>query len=303
MANLDFYSKFNLSDEDAAFSFIVKSLKSQITTWDYFVNWSKVIKNVDLIEKELNILNYIIGKNDIEKELLELLREYPQVIKAIPSLFAVRESSLSILLNAESFLYKKIDFAKTSYSDDECKTIVEFFMKAGLGNLVKEEKIKNFVDYVAGVEVGLDSNGRKNRGGTAMEKIIEVYIKKLCALHKFEYISQANANAIKKKWNIDISVDKSSRIIDFVINKNGKLFFIEVNFYGGGGSKLKSTATEYSMMQSYWKKQHITFIWITDGFGWTATMKPLREYFDKGDYLLNLELVNKNGLEHILVDE
>jgi type II restriction enzyme len=113
-------------------------------------------------------------------------------------------------------------------------------------------------------------------------------------------MTHANAKKIKTKWNIDIQVDKSSRNLDFAINQNGKLYFIECNFYGGGGSKLKSTATEYVNMNAFWNKQNITFIWVTDGAGWKSTLKPLREYFEKADYLLNLEMLKDNCLNKIL---
>ncbi len=151
-----------------------------------------------------------------------------------------------------------------------------------------------------GVEVGLDSNGRKNRGGLLMENIVEVYIKTVCDKLGLQYLSQANANKIFKKWGIKIIIDKSSRIIDFVIKKGDELFFIEVNFYGSGGSKLKATATEYAEMFHYWSEQKINFIWITDGMGWSSTLKPLREYYDKSVYLLNLKLLKDGVLEHIL---
>ena len=111
---------------------------------------------------------------------------------------------------------------------------------------------------------------------------------------------QATAKKILSEWGIKIDVDKSSRIIDFAINKNGKLYFIETNFYGGGGSKLKSTATEYIGMNAYWNKQGIEFIWITDGAGWNSTLRPLREYFDKADFLVNLEMLKNGCLDKII---
>ena len=114
------------------------------------------------------------------------------------------------------------------------------------------------------------------------------------------YLSQATADKIKTKWNIDVTVDKSKRILDFAINHKGKLYFIECNFYGGGGSKLKSTATEYIEMNRFWNSQGIDFIWVTDGAGWQSTLKPLREYFDKADYLLNLTMLHENCLEKII---
>ncbi len=165
---------------------------------------------------------------------------------------------------------------------------------------MKDEKIKNLVDYATGVEVGFDTHGRKFRVGSLMENLVEEFIRDACNKLGINYMSQATAKKIKEKWNIEVKVDKSSRIIDFAINKSGKLYFIEVNFYGGGGSKLKSTATEYIRMNEFWNKQGIEFIWITDGAGWKNTLKPLREYFDKADYLLNLEMLRKGVLRRIL---
>ena len=133
-----------------------------------------------------------------------------------------------------------------------------------------------------------------------MESLVEVFVADACSSLNLEYMPQATAKKIKAQWNIDVAVDKSSRQIDFAINNNGKLFFIECNFYGGGGSKLKSTATEYIEMNRYWNNQGIEFIWITDGAGWKSTLKPLREYFDKADYLLNLEMLKESLLHSIL---
>ena len=133
-----------------------------------------------------------------------------------------------------------------------------------------------------------------------MESIVEVFIVDACAINKADYISQATVSKIKNKWGITIKIDKSSRQIDFAICKEGKLYFIETNFYGGGGSKLKSTAGEYITMNQYWNKQGIEFLWITDGHGWVSTQLPLREYFNQGDYLLNLEMLQKGYLNKIL---
>lgn len=291
----------NLESDDILFTQITSSFKEKgILLWDYFVNWEKVHKNIKPIEKELNLLNVLIGKENIEKEVFELIKEYPQVIKAFPFLIAFRDTQVSMLTDVTEFLYKDYDFKARVLTDEDCKDLATFFMKSGLGDLVKDKRVKNLVDYVTGVEVGLDSNGRKNRGGTMMENIVETFVKNTCDELGLEYMTQANAKKIKSKWNIDIQVDKSSRNLDFAINKNGKLYFIECNFYGGGGSKLKSTATEYVKMNEYWNAQNITFIWVTDGAGWKSTLKPLREYFDKADYLLNLEMLKNNCLINLL---
>ena len=290
----------SLKNDDALFDKITQSFKEKITQWDYFVNWKKVFENLTPIEKELNILNYLIGKEDIQSEAFALIKKYPDVIKAFPILIAIREQSIDILIETENFLYKNYSLVSRELSDDDCKGIAEFVVKSGLGAILKDKRIKNLVDYATGVEVGLDSNGRKNRGGTLMETLTENFVAKTCSKLDLAYMAQATASKIKEHWKIDIKVDKSSRIIDFAINKNGKLYFIECNFYGGGGSKLKSTATEYVEMNNYWNNQGIEFIWITDGAGWQSTLKPLREYFDKADYLLNLEMLKDGILNSIL---
>lgn len=290
----------NLNSEDELFNRITSSFKEKITQWDYFVNWEKVFKNISPIEKELNILNYLIGKDDIEIEAYNLIKQYPQIIKAFPALLAVRSKSIEVLIDIENFIYKKYSFIKRVLSDEECWDLAKYLISSGFGELIKEKKIKSLVDYVTGVEVGLDTNGRKNRGGRLMETLTENFVAKACNSIDLKYMSQATAKRIKYEWNIDIKVNKSSRIIDFVINKNGKLFFIECNFYSGGGSKLKSTATEYIEMNNYWNKQGIEFIWVTDGAGWKSTLKPLREYFDKADYLINLEMLKEEILLKIV---
>ncbi len=286
--------------EDELFDEIASSFKNKVTQWSYFVNWQKVLQNIEPIEKELNLLNYLIGKNDLHKETVDLLLKYPDTIKAIPLLLAIRDKSLEVLIDTRKFIYREFDFSKKQYRKKEIKTFADFILKSGLGSLLKDKKIKNLVDYATGVEVGLDSNGRKNRGGTLMESLVEEFVRDTCNELQLEYMPQATATKIKEQWDIDVRVDKSSRIIDFAMNNNGKLYFVEVNFYGGGGSKLKSTATEYIRMSEYWNNQGIEFIWITDGAGWKSTLKPLREYFDKADYLLNLEMLRNGILKRIL---
>lgn len=294
-------SLLGLKNDDELFKQITTTFKEKgILQWDYFVNWKKVQKNIKPIEKELNLLNVLIGKENIEEEVYELLKEYPKVCKAFPFLIAFRESKVSILTDVVEFEYKDYDFKTRTLSDDDCRDLALFFMNCGLGELLQSKKIKNLVDYVTGVEVGLDSNGRKNRGGTMMENIVETFVKSTCKELGLEYIPQATTKNIHEKWGIEVFVDKSKRIIDFAINNNGKLIFIECNFYGTQGSKLKATAEEYIGMNKWWNDQNITFIWVTDGAGWKSTLNSLREYFDKTEYLLNLEIL-KNGFLNNLI--
>tara|TARA_R110001583_G_scaffold114863_1_gene265278 strand:- start:6876 stop:7808 length:933 start_codon:yes stop_codon:yes gene_type:complete len=291
----------NLNSDDELFKYIISTLKTKgITQWDYFVKWDKVHNNVKPYEVELNILNVLIGKENIAEELTNLILQYPKVVNVIPLLLAIRfknksEQKINIVSDLKTFSYDHYDLSIKKPNRSEAENIASFFVGCGLAVLVKDKKIKNLVDYATGVEVGLDSNGRKNRGGHQMENAVEFYINEVCEELNLSYIKEANAAAIKNTWNIDLILDKSSRRLDYVINNNGKLIFFEVNFYNGGGSKLKSTATEYVNMNQYWNSQNIEFIWITDGAGWMSAILPLREYFDKADYLLNLEML-KNGI-------
>ena len=175
-----------------------------------------------------------------------------------------------------------------------------FLKESGFLKLVSDKTIKSIPDYFIGVEVGLDSNGRKNRSGTSMEDIAEFFIKDICQRKGYEYIPQATADKIKQKWNKDITVTKSSKRIDFAVNTPNKLYLIETNFYGGGGSKLKSTAGEYAEIYHQWTNDGHQFIWITDGLGWQSTKRPLRDTFDNTDYIINLDMIQKGVLEDLL---
>lgn len=291
-----FKNKLNCNNEDEVFSYLIGNLKETIKTWDYFVNWNKVIRNYQDVETSLNLLNTLIGKEDIEVAAKNLLREYPKVIAVIPSLLAYRERKVKLLSNIKNFETTEYDFSKPIDLDKA----VMFLKESGFLKLVSDKTIKSIPDYFIGVEVGLDSNGRKNRSGTSMEDIAEFFIKDICQRKGYEYISQATADKIKQKWNKDITVTKSSKRIDFAVNTPNKLYLIETNFYGGGGSKLKSTAGEYAEIYHQWTNDGHQFIWITDGLGWQSTKRPLRDTFDSTDYIINLDMIQKGVLEDLL---
>ena len=112
--------------EDVLFEEITSSFKDKITQWNYFVNWKKVLQNIEPIEKELNLLNYLIGKKNLRKETIDLLLKYPETIKAIPLLLAIRDKSLEVLIDTRNFIYREFNFSKKSYSKDEIKTFADF---------------------------------------------------------------------------------------------------------------------------------------------------------------------------------
>lgn len=279
------------------FTELSDTFKSSIKTWDYFVNWKKVFANGTDLEIVLNKLNYLLGKENLKEEFKKLYASNPDIVKALPVLLAVREKSLEIFDKAT----KESEFFDFTGSENNPDKYFEFLEKSGLARLFQKDGIKNLVDYVTGVEVGLDSNGRKNRGGTLMEEIVETYIKDLSAKHGFEYLAQARATNIKAKWDYEVAVDKSERSFDFAVynpqTKKMKLF--EANFYNGGGSKLKAVCGEFRSLYDELTKQGIDFVWITDGLGWKTTRRPLEETFNHN----NGQVFNLNMLEDGVLEE
>ncbi len=307
MKYLPFYEELlNCKDKDEVFKYLIGNLKESILLWNYFVNWDKVFENAGNVERYLNLLNSLIGKKDFDMEFESLVRQYPETITAIPVLL-VRDGESSkryrILVDysKNKFVYEDFNFdGRGGLSQDEIKRILKFVKNTGLSRLFTENKIKNLVDYVIGVEAGLDSNGRKNRSGHAMENIVEFFVSSLCKKYGFNYLKEANSSLIKEKFGYDVPVDKSSRRYDFVINNKKTLVIVETNFYSGGGSKLKSTAGEYKTLQDHLRGSGYTFVWITDGLGWVKTQKPLRETFEHNDFLISLNMVEKGTLERIV---
>ena len=305
MKYFDFYNaSLNCKNEDEVFAYLISSFKPSNTLWSYFVNWEKVVENTKDIEITLNTLNYLIGKDDFDNEFKSLLKKHPETAKAIPAL-VVRDgehtNKFNILVDykKKKLTYENYDFSKSKLTDEDIEKYLIFVEKTGLKELFTSKQIKNLVDYMIGVEAGLDSNARKNRSGHSMENIVEVFIKDLCVNKGYRYIKEANAKKIKSELGYEVPVDKSSRRYDFVIDNKKELFLIETNFYSGSGSKLKSTAGEYKSLYNVLAGKY-KFIWITDGLGWTKTSRPLRETFDHNEYVVNLNMLEKGALEALL---
>jgi type II restriction enzyme len=302
---LDFYkNELGCNNEEEVFNYFIVNLKPSILFWTYFVNWEKVLRNTKQIELALNNLNYLVGKEDFDKEFRFLLKENPSVAKVIPAL-VVRDGSnnkkFKILVDFKSkkLVYEDFDFTKEKITETDIERYLIFVKESGLKDLIVNKRIKNLVDYMIGVEAGLDSNGRKNRGGHSMEDIVEVFVNDWCKKSGFRYLKEANADKIKQEFGYVVPVDKSSRRYDFAVDNRKELFIIETNFYSGGGSKLKSTAGEYRNLFDTLKGQY-KFFWITDGYGWNTTARPLRETFDHNEYVFNLAMLEKEILSFLI---
>ena len=280
------------------FTELVNSFKSSIKTWDYFVNWDKVSANSADLEISLNKLNYLLGKENLKDEFIKLYESNSDIVKALPVLLAVRENKLEVF----DKVTKESEFFDFSKGADGAEKYFEFIEKSGLAGLFQKDGIKNLVDYVMGVEVGLDSNGRKNRGGTLMEEIVGAYIKDFATKRGFEYLAQARATEIKTKWGYDVEVDKSERSFDFAVYnpQTKKLILFETNFYNGGGSKLKAVCGEFRSLYDELTKQDIDFVWVTDGLGWKTAERPLEETFNHNNrQVFNLNMLEDNILEEL----
>ena len=300
MKNIDFYyNNLKLNNEQEIFNYIMQNLKDTIRTYDFFVAWDKVINNVASIELYLNMMNSIIGKENIKLELEKLIKNYPEIVSTIPILIACRDKKINISTTNGDVFY---DFSKKqNYSDTEISNILLFCHECGVLKVLENRTIKNLVDYCFGVEVGLDTNARKNRSGLAMENLVEIYVKDVCDKYNFEYINQATESIIRSKFNINVPVDKSDRHFDFAIKSNDNIYLLEVNYYSGGGSKLKSVAGEFKTLYNLLKtKENINFIWVTDGKGWETAKHPLEETFNHIDYVLNVKLIENGLLEEII---
>lgn len=259
-----------------------------ISDYCYYVAFDKVHNNVDNIKVELNILNSLVGSKNIEQDFEDIITKYPETLKCIPLLLAVRSNEISVTDADGEYNFS---FKKQNYSIEEYKM---FMRKTKLFDLLENHIVSNLVDYVTGVETGLDSNGRKNRGGHLMENLVEDYIQKAGFVKGQNYFKEMYITEIEKKWDINLSAisnqGKMEKRFDFVIKTDNQIYVIETNFYSSGGSKLNETARSYkTLAQEVATIDGVTFIWFTDGCGWNSARNNLEETFDVLDTVYNIQ--------------
>ena len=266
----------------------LSGFRDSIADYGYYIDFEKVHRNVESVKIELNILNSLIGSKNIEEDFDNLLKKYPEVLKCIPLLLAVRANEIYCQDKNGGYLYQ---FNGLSTNRDNYKY---FMRETGLFDLLENHIVNNLVDYATGVETGLDSNGRKNRGGHLMEDLVESFIRKAGFIKDVNYFKEMYIHQITDKWNIDLSAisnkGKMEKRFDFVIKTPKMIYGIETNFYGSGGSKLNETARSYKTLA--WETEEIdgfTFVWFTDGKGWTSARNNLEETFDIMQHIYNIK--------------
>ena len=286
------------------FDIWMSNFRDSIADYGYYIDFDKVYRNVDGIKIELNILNSLIGSKNIEAEFEAIVKRYPEVLKCIPTLLAVRANEIYCQDENGGFLYK-FDYGKCSPNSHRYYERYTYFMeKTGLFDLLQNHIIKDLVDYVTGVETGLDSNGRKNRGGHLMENLVEKYIQEAGFIRDINYYKEMYLVDIENKWGIDLSAlsneGKAAKRFDFVVRTDKMVYAIETNFYTGGGSKLNETARSYKMLsQEADTIDGFTFVWFTDGIGWKSARGNLRETFEVMDTIYSIDDI-ENGIMNTL---
>lgn len=281
----------------------IGNFKESIATYDYYADWEKIFTQTDSIKVELNILNSLVGSNNIYSDFMNLISRYPEVRRAIPILIAKREATISVLDPDNG--YRLFDFSAVHLSDQDCALFME---KSGLFNLISNRIVDNLYDYVTGVEVGLDSNARKNRGGHLMEDLVESYLIKAglrCEKDSRKkpdsgtYFKEINTNNLRL-WGLNMdpltNSGKSSKRFDFVVCTDTTVFGIETNFYSSGGSKLNETARSYKQLaQEAQQILGFEFVWFTDGKGWNGARGNLWETFANMEHIYSISDL-ENGI-------
>ena len=276
------------------FSTWLSGFRDSIADYGYYIDFEKVHRNVDGIKIELNILNSLIGSNNIKGDFKELIKKYPETLKCIPLLLAVRANEIYCQDENGGYMYQ-FDFGRYPPNGRACYERYAYFMEhTGLFDLLQNHIINNLVDYATGIETGLDSNGRKNRGGHLMENLVESFIKRAGFVKGKTYFKEMYIHQIITKWGIDLSAisnqGKMEKRFDFIVKTPTMIYGIETNFYGSGGSKLNETARSYKTLALETDTiDGFTFVWFTDGKGWTSARNNLEETFDVMEHIYNIK--------------
>lgn len=272
----------------------LSGFRDSIADYGYYIDFEKVHRNVDNIKIELNILNSLIGSKSVEADFEGLMRKYPEVLKCIPLLLAVRANEIYCQDENGGYLFQ-FDFGKYPPNSHVHYERYKYFMReTGLFDLLQNHIVNNLVDYVTGVETGLDSNGRKNRGGHLMENLVESYIVEAGFVKNQTYFKEMKIKEIEKKFHLDLSAisnkGKTVKRFDFVIKTENTIYGIETNFYASSGSKLNETARSYKQIsQEAQEIDNFTFVWFTDGNGWLDARNNLEETFDVMQHIYNIK--------------
>lgn len=258
------------------FDEFMKPLKETHFSLGDYVDFPKVAANVETISIKLNQLNYLIGQEDMSAAVRRLWNENPKVFSVLDVLIAVRTKDKKKAIDENGNIRLVSDYFTSP------EQVIIFLNETGLTEVFQAKQIKNLVDYVFGVEVGLDSNARKNRGGHIMEGLVANILTKNGIAFEQEVYYTEFPEIVK-------ALGADNKRFDFVIRTPQKTYLIEANFYTGGGSKLNEVARAYSELAPKINAvPGFEFVWITDGIGWESARNKLEEAFEHVPSIYNL---------------
>ena len=262
------------------FNLFLSQLRETNATLDFYCDFPKIAKNVAEIEISLNTLNYLIGKEDLRAAVEALWNRDPRVFDVMDILIATRQKDNKKYIDNDGSMYSVHSLFNS------VDGVMKFLEGTGLEKVLKNKEVKDLVDYVFGVETGLDTNARKNRSG----EITETLVARIFANAGITYREQVSS---KEFPTISAVLGVDQKVFDFVITANDITYLIEVNFYSGGGSKLNEVARSYTDVAP--KVNGVSgfeFVWITDGIGWNSARNKLEEAFAAIPNIYNLTTIN-----------
>jgi type II restriction enzyme len=302
MADINFYKKhLNVSTVDEICKALSDTLIETNYTYDFFVNWTKVSKNRDAFKYEVALLKSLKNSSNPSTDFRNLLNKYPEVIKVIPILLACRDGIIKVLNSIETGLqYKNFDFSKRGYEAKEIDDIVHFTKNTGLLDMLCS--MDSATDYLLGVEVGLDTNARKNRSGSFLERMVTETLKELSGRNlDLVVVEQKSFGYVENKYNVRIPPTLKDRKFDYAVINKGKTTNIEVNFYSGTGSKPSEIVSSYTDRNRVLTSAGWKFVWLTDGMGWKKMQRPLHVGVENIGYVINAQLLRKGIFEKIIL--
>ena len=303
----------NLSSNELKETFIRTTLPTN-RGFNYYVNWSN-ITGYEQHDVEIHAMDVLIGRSEqsFKQTFVTLLQKLPSVVPLFPLLFGLAKSERTKLhkgkeqliiiqeeLDSNDHLIYSFESSTQKLSDSEIDKYYDFFVKMGLKHLYQNIIEKSTLDYIAGVLVGMDSNGRKNRGGQAFELACQPLFQKVAITHKLVLLEQKQFKTLRK-YGFNISEDIANRKADFILinPRNSKAINFEVNFYNDTGSKPEEIIDSYINRQHDLKKNEISFALVTDGKRWNKATNQLLKGFRHLEYLLNFHMLKHGMLDEI----
>ena len=263
------------------FDLFMSQLRETNATLDFYCDFPKIAKNVANIEISLNTLNYLIGKENLRAAVEALWNRDKRVFEVMDILIATRKKDDKKYIDDDGSMHSVHSLFRS------VDGVMKFIEETGLDRVLKNKDVKDLVDYVFGVETGLDTNARKNRSGD----ITETLVARIFSNAGIAYREQVSSHEFPA---ISAVLGSDQKVFDFVISTNVKTYLIEVNFYSGGGSKLNEVARSYTdVAPKVNGVSEFEFVWITDGIGWNSARNKLEEAFAAIPSIYNLTTISE----------